>query len=68
MAKDKTYKLLGLFLLALLLFNFPILSLFGRGKPLGGAIAIFAYIFLAWGAIILFTALIVESKQKNKPR
>lgn len=68
MANDKAYKLLGLFFLALLLCNFPVLSLFGAEKPLGGATAIFTYIFVAWGAIIVFTALIVESKKNNKPR
>ncbi|MCB0546617.1 MAG: hypothetical protein KDD19_03460 [Phaeodactylibacter sp.] len=68
MTNDKVFKLLGLFFVALLLFNFPILSLFSEGRPMGGATVIFTYIFLTWGAIILFTALIVESNQNNKPR
>ena len=68
MANDKAFRLLGLFFLALLGFNFPILSLFGKGGVWGGIPVLFAYIFISWAAIIFFTARIVESNQKDKPR
>ncbi|MCB0563574.1 MAG: hypothetical protein KDD01_04280 [Phaeodactylibacter sp.] len=70
MANDKVFRLLGLFFLALLLFNFPILNLFSQGGSLGSIPVLFVYIFLGWGLLILFTARLVESKpeQNNKTR
>ena len=70
MANDKVFRLLVLFFLAVLLFNFPILNLFSQGGSLGSIPVLFVYIFLGWGLLILFTARLVESKSKqnNKPR
>ena len=66
MANDKTFKLLGIFFLAILAFNFPILNLFGKEKAILGIPVLFAYIFLSWAVVIFFTARIVESKKKSR--
>ncbi|MCB0578064.1 MAG: hypothetical protein KDD10_01980 [Phaeodactylibacter sp.] len=68
MSNDKVFRLLGMFFLALFIFNYPILSLFGRGEMLGGIPVLFIYIFISWSAIIFFTAQIVESKKNNRPK
>lgn len=66
---SKQSKLLGLSFLALVLFNFPLLSIFSRSSTIGGIPAIFIYLFLAWFGIIFFMRQNVESKSsKDKKR
>jgi hypothetical protein len=55
-------RLIGLFILAVLLFNPPILNLFG-GTVFGWP-ALFIYLFVAWGLIIAGVAFVVE---RNAP-
>jgi hypothetical protein len=49
-------KLVALFLLGAVLFNYPILSLFNKAASVLGIPAIYAYIFLAWAGLIALTA------------
>lgn len=59
-------RLIGLFILAAILFNPPILNLFGGtfyGWP-----ALFIYLFLAWGLIIAGVALVVERSASSDER
>lgn len=66
MDKDKGYRLLSIFLLALLLFNFPLIRLFSGRNLLYGFPSLYLYIFGAWLLVILLTIRIVESRgQKN---
>jgi hypothetical protein len=51
-------RLIGLFVLGLVLFNPPILNLFGG--TLFGLPARFHYLFAAWALIIVGIALVVE--------
>ena len=51
-------RLIGLFVLALILFNPPILNLFG-GTVFGWP-ALFIYLFVAWALIIAGVAFIAE--------
>ena len=56
----KGERLVGLFLLGCLLFNFPLLALFNvRGTVLGVPIA-YAYLFGAWTLLIALVAVIME--------
>jgi membrane protein implicated in regulation of membrane protease activity len=49
-------RLIGLFLLALLLLNPPLLLLFGRGGMLFGLPLLYLYLFGTWLAIIAAVA------------
>ena len=46
-------RLVCIFLLGVVLFNFPILAIFNVGSTLFGVPLLFAYLFLAWAALIL---------------
>jgi hypothetical protein len=53
-------RLVGLFLLGCLLFNFPLLALFNVRVTLFGIPLLYAYLFAAWGLLIALVALIME--------
>lgn len=57
----KGRRLAGLFLLGLLLFNFPLLSLFNRPVMVLGVPLLYLYLFVAWWVIILLTLAISRS-------
>lgn len=68
---SKQSKLIGLSILALILFNFPLLSIFSRSSTIGGIPSIFIYLFLAWLGIIFFVQQNVDSqssKEKKKDK
>ena len=48
----KSGRMIALFLAGLVLFNFPILSLFNIDRPFLGIPFLYFYIFLAWCLII----------------
>jgi hypothetical protein len=50
----KTGGAIALFLLAVVLFNYPILSLFNLNLLIFGFPLLYLYIFIVWAAIILF--------------
>lgn len=58
----KGQRLVALFLLGCLLFNFPLLSLFAGSSRVWGIPTVYFYIFAAWAAIIGLMALIIERK------
>ena len=53
-------RLVGLFLLGCLLFNFPLLALFNVRAALFGIPVLYAYLFAAWALLIALVALIME--------
>jgi len=53
-------RLVAVFLLGLLLFNYPLLALFCRPGQLAGIPLIYAYVFLAWALVIGLLAWAVE--------
>ena len=59
-ANVKSARLVAVFLLGLLLFNYPILALFNGTGDLFGIPLLYAYIFSAWGLVIALLALIAE--------
>lgn len=69
MNKDKWQKLIGIFALAILLFNFPIIGLFsGKGWILSMPV-LFVYIFCSWALIILLTFWVSRTpKDKNSKK
>jgi len=55
-------RLAAVFLLGLLLFNYPLLALFSRPEDVAGVPLIYAYLFLAWALVIGLLAWIVERR------
>ena len=53
-------RLAALFLLGLLIFNYPLLSLFNDAGTWFGVPRLYAYLFLAWALFIGLLALIAE--------
>ena len=53
-------RLIGLFLLGCLLFNFPMLALFNVRATVLGVPLLYAYLFAAWGLLIALLAVIMD--------
>jgi hypothetical protein len=56
----KGQRLVVLFLLGMLLFNYPLLALFNRPAEALGVPVVYAYIFCAWALLIGLLALVIE--------
>ncbi len=68
---SKQSKLIGLFLLAMVLLNFPLLGIFKRPSSIGGIPSVFIYLFAVWLIIILVmrqnvSSTITKSKKDKK--
>jgi len=59
----KGQRLVALFLLGVLLFNYPLLALSSRATQLFGIPLLYVYIFGAWALFIALLAFVVERKQ-----
>jgi len=53
-------RLVGLFLLGCLLFNFPLLSLFNVRATVLGVPLVYVYLFAAWLLLIALVAAVME--------
>ena len=58
--EKKGQRFVALAMLGMLLFNFPILALFNVSGTLLGVPVLYAYIFMAWAALIALMALVAE--------
>jgi len=56
----RSERLVGLFLLGCLLFNFPLLALFNVRVTVFGIPLLYVYLFAAWGLLIALAAVIME--------
>lgn len=56
----KGQRLVALFLLGSILFNYPLLSLFSHEGAIWGIPILYFYIFTAWAALIGIMAIIIE--------
>lgn len=56
----KGQRLIVIFLVGSLLFNYPLLSIFSPNGMLWGIPILYIYIFTAWAALIGLLALVVE--------
>jgi hypothetical protein len=61
----KNRRLVGLFLLGWILYNYPFLSLFNLPGSYLGIPILFCYIFLAWAGLIVLVIFITQSG--NRP-
>jgi hypothetical protein len=56
----KSQRLVAVFLLGLLLFNYPLMALFNRAALVLGIPVLYAYIFGAWALLIALLAIVIE--------
>ena len=59
-------RLIGLFLLGYLLFNYPLISIVNLPALIGGIPVLYAYIFGVWLLIISLVALISSRNSKTQ--
>jgi hypothetical protein len=59
----KAQRLVALFILGCLLFNYPILSLFNVAATAFGVPVLYAYIFAAWALLVALMAYVVEVRR-----
>jgi hypothetical protein len=59
--ESKGQRFVALCMLGMLLFNYPILTLFNVSGTLFGVPLLYAYLFIAWAALIALMALLAES-------
>ena len=55
-------RLVALFLLGLLLLNYPLLQLFERPGEILGIPLLYAYVFAVWALLIVLMALVLEKR------
>jgi hypothetical protein len=58
----KGQRFIALCMLGVLLFNYPILALFNVPSTFFGIPLLYAYIFIAWAALIALMAVLAESQ------
>lgn len=63
---SKGERSIALFLLGILLFNPPLLSIFGVDVAFAGIPLLYIYLFFAWAAFILLMGLISERGQERR--
>ncbi len=61
----KNKRLVGLFLLGCLLFNYPLLSLFNLETMIFGLPLLFFYVFTAWAILILLAAIATKTRRRS---
>jgi hypothetical protein len=59
----KGQRLIALFVLGCLLFNYPVLSLFNVAAAVFGVPVLYAYLFVAWALLIVLMALAAETRR-----
>ena len=59
----KVQRLVAVFLLGLLLLNYPLLPLFNGRGTLFGIPALYAYLFITWGVLIALLVSVVERRR-----
>jgi len=62
--ESKGQRFVALCMLGTVLFNYPILALFNVAGAVFGVPVLYAYIFMAWAALIALMALVAESKSQ----
>jgi hypothetical protein len=61
-ASTTSERLAVLFALGNLLFNYPLLTIFNHAETIWGVPLLYAYVFGAWGTLIVLMALAVEKR------
>ncbi len=58
----KGQRLVALFLLGNVLFNYPLLALFNQPTMVAGIPLLYLYVFSAWAALIGLLAIVIEKR------
>ena len=61
----KNKRLVGLFLLGCVFFNYPLLSLFNLKIMIFGVPLLYFYIFTAWTLLILLAAIVTKRRART---
>jgi len=64
--KEKNRRLVGLFLFVVLLYNYPILSLFNISNKISGIPVLYLYLFFVWILSIILVVIINRYPQNKK--
>ena len=59
--QSKGQRLVALCMLGLVLFNYPILALFNVSGTVLGVPVLYAYLFVAWAALIALMVIVAET-------
>jgi len=60
--EGKSQRLVALCMLGCILFNFPLLALFNVPGTFFGVPTLYAYVFIAWAALIALMAWVIERR------
>jgi len=60
----KGQRLVALFMLGCLLFNYPLLTLFASDIRIWGIPLVYVYLYFAWAALISAMALVIERRDQ----
>ena len=66
--KEKSRRLIGLFLFVVVLYNYPILSLFNISNTISGIPVLYLYLFFVWILSIVLVVIINRYPRKNELR
>ncbi|MDP3286194.1 MAG: hypothetical protein Q8M56_17330 [Desulfobacterales bacterium] len=64
--KEKSRRLIGLFLFVVVLYNYPILSLFNISNTISGVPVLYLYLFFVWILSIVLVVIINKYPQKTE--
>lgn len=65
MSNDRNSKIIGITSIAIVLLNFPIISLFGKKVFLFGFPLLYFYIFFVWLILIIVTSIFLDQRDKR---
>ncbi|NRA50378.1 MAG: hypothetical protein HRU12_14700 [Phaeodactylibacter sp.] len=65
-SNDRSLKLISIFLVGVVLFNFPLVSLFSQDGLFLGLPKLYWYFFTIWAGMIFFTARVVRPAKVKK--
>jgi hypothetical protein len=63
--ESRGQRFIALCMLGTLLFNYPFLALFNVKGSIAGIPVLYAYIFIAWAALIALMAMVAESRGRD---
>lgn len=64
--ESRGQRFVALCMLGILLFNYPVLALFNVPGSVFGIPVLYAYIFMAWAALIALMAMVAESRGRDR--
>ncbi len=66
MSDDKSAKLIIIFVVAVLLLNYPIMGIFDKRELRYGIPMLYYYLFVVWALLIVLIGLAVQNRNRRK--